>query len=86
MEPPMINAKLIDELANRLSGMVPEAAKTLQGDLEKNMRAALQGTLKKMDLVTREEFDVQSALLQRSQARLKELEAQIKELEARILK
>lgn len=82
----MINAKLIDDLASKLTKLVPESAKTLQEDLEKNLRVGLQSTLRKMDLVTREEFEVQAALLSRCQERLKTLEKQVQTLEQTVLK
>ena len=52
--------------------------------MEKNLRAALQAVLSKMELVTREEFDVQSAVLQRSREKLEALEARVVELEKRL--
>jgi BMFP domain-containing protein YqiC len=61
--------------------LIPESLNQFKGDIEKNMKSGLQGVLQKMDLVTREEYDVQTALLQRSQERLATLEARIKALE-----
>jgi BMFP domain-containing protein YqiC len=58
-------------------------AATPAGDIEKNMRAALAGMFARLDLVTREEFDVQREVLSRTRARLEALEASIAELEAR---
>ena len=52
-----MNTKLIDELTRRLSQALPEGTEAFQQDVEKNIRAALQGTFRKMDLVTRDEFD-----------------------------
>lgn len=79
-----IDGKFIDELAQRLSGLVPPGVKDLQQDVEKNMRAVLQGAFARMDLVTREEFDVQTAVLARTRAKLEQLETQIAEIEARL--
>ncbi|MBD3620262.1 MAG: accessory factor UbiK family protein [Chromatiales bacterium] len=79
-----MNAKLIDELAHRLSQALPEGAAAFQQDVEKNFRATLHSALRRMDLVTREEFEVQQALLARSREKLERLEAQIRELEARL--
>ncbi len=79
-----IDGKFIDELAQKLSGLVPPGVKDLQQDVEKNMRAALQGALARMDLVTREEFDVQTAVLARTRAKLEQLEKQVAEIEARL--
>jgi BMFP domain-containing protein YqiC len=76
----MLNPKLLDEMSARVSSLL---AATPAGDVEKNMRAALSGLFAKLDLVTREEFDVQREVLARTRARLEALEASIAELEAR---
>ncbi|RUM92197.1 MAG: hypothetical protein DSZ28_09775 [Thiothrix sp.] len=77
----MIDPKTLDDLARRLSKLMPESLNQFQGDIEKNLKSGLQGVLQKMDLVTREEYEVQTALLQRSRERLVTLEARIKALE-----
>lgn len=79
-----MNTKLIDELTQKLSQALPEGVGGFQQDVEKNIRATLQGAFRKMDLVTREEFEVQQALLARSREKLERLETQIKDLEARL--
>jgi hypothetical protein len=75
----MIDKRLIDELNERI-------ARAVQGspaaDIEKNMRAVLGGWFDRLQLVSREDFDVQRRLLERAQARLVELEKRISELEA----
>ncbi len=76
-----LDPKLFDELTRKLTGVLPESARELQEDLEKNARALLSTTLDKMDLVTREEFDVQKAVLARTRAKLETLEKQVAELE-----
>ncbi len=73
--------KIFDELTSKLTRIVPESARELQEDLEKNARALLSNTLDKMDLVTREEFDVQKAVLARTRAKIDALEKQVAELE-----
>ena len=80
----MINFKSIDELARRLSDLVPPGLSDARDDLQKNFRAALQSGLGKLDLVTREEFDVQRAVLLRSREKLDALEQQVAELESRL--
>ena len=80
----MINLKSLDELARRLSDLVPPGLADARDDLQKNFRAALQAGLGKLDLVTREEFDVQRAVLQRSREKIEKLEAQLADLEARL--
>jgi BMFP domain-containing protein YqiC len=79
-----MNANSLDELARRLAESVPESVKAFGRDLEGNFKAVLQAQLAKLDLVTRQDFDVQSAILQRTQAKLTELEARAKDLEAKL--
>jgi ubiquinone biosynthesis accessory factor UbiK len=79
-----MNANSLDELARRLAESVPESVKAFGRDLEGNFKAVLQAQLAKLDLVTRQDFDVQSAILQRTQAKLTELEARVKDLEAKL--
>jgi ubiquinone biosynthesis accessory factor UbiK len=78
-----MNANSLDELARRLADAVPESVRTLGRDVESNFKAVLQAQLSKLDLVTRQDFDVQAAILQRTQAKLADLEARIKELETK---
>jgi len=82
----MIDTKFIDELARRISEHIPAGARELQQDLEQNIRGVLQSTLAKLDLVTREEFDVQTRVLARTREKLEQQEKTIAELEARFLK
>lgn len=78
-----MEAKLIEELARKLAETVPPGVRALQADMEKNFRALLESGLAKMNLVTREEFEVQRRVLERSREKLAALEAQLAELEAR---
>ena len=80
----MIDPKILDNLANRLAAALPPGIKEIMQDAEKNFRAILQGSFAKLNLVTREEFDVQTAVLTRTHAKVRELEEQIKKLEARL--
>ena len=77
------NPKQLDDLTDRLVGLLPKGVVEMQKDVEKNVRAMLQSTFTKMDLVTREEFDVQSAVLARTREKLEKLEKQIAELESK---
>ena len=77
----MFDPKHLDDLTRRLTGSLPQGLQALQQDMERNMRAVLEAGLAKLDLVTREEFDVQSAVLARTRAKLEHLEAQVAELE-----
>ena len=75
--------KSLDELARKLAEAVPPGLAALGNDLEQNFKAVLQGGLAKLDLVTRQEFDIQSAVLRRSRERLEELEKRIAALESK---
>jgi BMFP domain-containing protein YqiC len=75
--------RLIDDLARRLAGSVPEGMVALRRDLEQNFKGVLQAGLAKFDLVTREEFDVQSGVLRRTREKLAQLEQRLKDLEQR---
>jgi BMFP domain-containing protein YqiC len=77
----MLDPKLFDDLARRLAAAVPTGVKELQQDVEKNLRAILQTSLSKLDLVTREEFDVQARVLARTREKLDKLEKTLSELE-----
>lgn len=76
----MLNPKLLDEMSARVSTLL---AATPAGDVEKNLRAALSGLFARLDLVTREEFDVQREVLTRTREKLAALEKRVAELEAR---
>lgn len=80
----MIDLAQIDELARRLSGLVPPALREGREELQDNFKAALQAGLAKLDLVTREEFDVQRAVLAKTRAQLDELRALVEQLEAQL--
>jgi BMFP domain-containing protein YqiC len=77
----MMDPKLLDDLAKRVAGSLPGSIQLLQQDLQKNLRSALESGLSHLDLVTREEFDVQSAVLARTREKLERLEQQVAELE-----
>jgi len=74
----MIDTSTLDRILSDLRQAVPGG---FTQDVEKNLRAALSATLAKLDLVTREEFDVQTQVLARTRARLEALEHQVTELE-----
>ena len=73
----------LDELARELADAVPRNLKAIGEDLERNFKSLLQSGLGRMDLVTREEFDLQVAVLERTREKLDALEARLAELEAR---
>ena len=76
----MIDKRLFDDLNQRISDALRNSP---AADVEKNLRAMLGTWFDRMDLVTREDFDVQKKLLERAHAKLAELEARLAELEAR---
>ncbi|TPQ24584.1 accessory factor UbiK family protein [Methylomonas sp. EFPC3] len=80
----MFDPKAIDNLAERIAGAIPPGLTNLKDDVEKNVHALLQSGLAKLDLVSREEFEVQKAVLAKTRARLEELEQRIAELEQRL--
>jgi BMFP domain-containing protein YqiC len=79
-----MNSRGLDELARRLADAVPPAVRSLGQDLEANFKAVLQAQLARLDLVSRTEFDVQAALLKRTQAALAGLEQRLKDIEAKL--
>jgi len=72
---------MFDELAQKITDLLPDNVLQLRQDLEANIKVLLQNTLSKMNLVTREEFDVQAALLARTREKLDKLDKLLKELE-----
>lgn len=71
----------IDELARRLAESVPQGIRSVKDDLEKNFRSVLRSGLGKLDLVTREEFEVQEAVLARTRQKLEALEERLHAME-----
>ncbi len=80
----MINPTLIDDLTKRVAALLPPGVQQFQSELEKNIHAVLQATFAKLDLVTREEFDVQCAVLARTRRKVDELEKQVTLLESHL--
>lgn len=81
----MFDPKSIDDIANRLAGAIPPGLNNLKEDLEKNFRAILQSALGKLDLVTREEFEVQKMVLAKTRSKLETLEKRVAEMEENVL-
>ncbi len=75
-----ISAFNLDQLAQKLGEVFRQSPAR---DLEQNLKAGLTGWLARLDLVTREEFDVQAEVLSRTREKLSQLEARLKDLEAR---
>jgi BMFP domain-containing protein YqiC len=76
----MLNPKLFEEINAKISQVIADSPAK---DIEKNIRALMNAAFTKMDLVTREEFDVQVELLRRTRAKLDDMERRIAELEQR---
>lgn len=79
----MISNQSINDLTDKLTALIPEGVRALKTDADQNIKAILETGLRQMNLVSREEFDVQTALLERTLLKLETLEEQIKELENR---
>jgi BMFP domain-containing protein YqiC len=77
----VLDIRALDDLAQKLAALVPPGLAAAEDDLKATFRAALQTGLAKMDLVTREEFEVQRLVLQRTREKLEALERQLAELE-----
>ena len=75
--------KAVEDLMSAVSGILPQRPAE---EISKNLRAALSGVLERMDLVTREEFEVQQAVLLRSREKLEQLEKLVAELERKLVK
>ena len=78
-----MNTQTIEDLAEKLAASLPEGLRAIRKDVEQNFRAVLQSGLADLDLVTREEFAVQEAVLARTRQKLEALETRLAELESR---
>ena len=76
-----MNDESIENLAKKLAEAVPAGLRSIRDDMEVNFRPVLRASLSKLDLVTREEFDVQEAVLARTREKLEALEARLDEME-----
>ena len=79
-----MNGQSLDELARKLADALPEGLRSMQADLEQNFRSVLRAGLGKLDLVTREEFEVQEAVLARTREKLEALEKRLEEYEQKL--
>ena len=80
----MINAKKIEEIAKQVTDAIPPSVKNIATDFEEKAKTVLQNKLSQLDVVSREEFDVQTQVLLKTRAKLSELENKLTELEAKI--
>ncbi len=81
----MIDPKKLEQFAQQVEAMLPQGMVNARADMSKNLRAVIASVLSKMDLVTREEFDIQQAVLARTREKLEALEKRVKELDDTVL-
>ncbi|MEE9352716.1 MAG: accessory factor UbiK family protein [Thiotrichaceae bacterium] len=79
----MDSSNPVEQLAKRLSTLLPGSVDTVRKDLESNLRSGIESGLRTMNLVSREEFEVQTAVLLRTREKLEALEKLVAELEAK---
>lgn len=77
----MFDPQQLNELARRISEVIPQDLTAIKSDFETNIKAILQASLSRMNLVTREEFDVQRKVLLRAREQIDAMEERIKALE-----
>jgi BMFP domain-containing protein YqiC len=81
----MFDQKSIDDITSRLSSAIPPGLNNMKGELEKTFHAILQSALGKLDLVTREEFEVQKAVLAKTRTKLEALEIRVMAIEKQLI-
>jgi len=77
----MIDARVFDDISKSLGKLLPSGVADMKDDFERNAKSAVQSALGNLDLVSREEFDVQAAVLSKTRQQLKMLEARVSALE-----
>lgn len=80
----MINAKKIEDIAKQVSDAIPPKLKSMASDFEDKTKTVLQRKLSELDVISREEFDVQTQVLLKTREKLAELEAKVAELENKL--
>lgn len=75
--------KNVDDFANKIKDIMPESLKSSKEEMQKTLKSGAEGVLQKLDLVSREEYDIQVALLNKCKEKIDELEAKISELETK---
>ena len=80
----MLDPKKLEDLAKQIADAVPPGVKNMAEEAEGRVKTVLQSQLSKLDLVTREEFDIQSQVLIRTREKLDAMESRITELEAKL--
>ena len=82
----MISAKKIEEIAKQVTDSIPPSVKNMASDFEDKAKSVLQSKLSQLDVVSREEFDIQTQVLIKTRTKLSELEAKVAELEETLTK
>lgn len=80
----MLDARQLEDLAAKLGAVIPPSLKGLRSELEENFRAVLRANLERLELVSRERFDLQAELLARTQTRLAAMELRLQSLEQQV--
>lgn len=80
----MIKPQAVEDVVEKIGALIPQDIKTLREEFHNNAKAVLVAGLKKMDLVTREEFDVQKAVLAKTRQKLNMLETELKTLQEQL--
>ncbi|GLT14663.1 MAG TPA: cytoplasmic protein [Vibrio sp.] len=80
----MFDAKKIEQIAKQIHESMPQPVKDLGSDVDQKVRQVIQGQLNKLDVVSREEFDVQTQVLLRTRQKLNDLEAKLADLESKL--
>lgn len=78
----MLDPKMFDDLSRRIADNLPRGLQNLQDDVQRNVRSSIETALAKLNLVTREEFEIQQTVLLRTREKLKALEERVAALEA----
>lgn len=79
----MIKPQAVEDVVSKIGDLIPQDLKTMRAEFHTNAKAVLVAGLKKMDLVTREEFDVQKAVLAKTREKLKMLETELKNIQSK---
>ncbi len=78
---PMIDPKILNDISSKVGDTLPKGLQALQNDLQHNLHSGMESMLGKLNLITREEFDIQQAVLMRTRAKVEALEKQVFALE-----
>ncbi|WP_198263868.1 accessory factor UbiK family protein [sulfur-oxidizing endosymbiont of Gigantopelta aegis] len=79
-----MNSQFFDDLASKITRTMPSAPTAMKQEIEQSVRNVLRNAFDKMDLVTREDFEVQSAVLQKTRIKLELLEKKLSDLESKL--